>query len=107
MTEEMRRNNRPSCVCAAASNARRFTCFRFAGNNETPDVDCSKHPHVRVERVKRLRGNLASVSVQWISERKGSGRKEGFSGGGGVVFEAEIERSFVATDVLSQVLVCF
>lgn len=105
MAKEMRRKNRPSFGCAAASTVRRLTCFRLAGNNETPDIDCSKHPHVRIERVKRLRGNLASIGVQLSIGRKGSGRKKGFSGGVGVVFGAGIEHSLVATDVLSKVLV--
>lgn len=97
----MRRNNNPSCVCVAASAVRRLTSFRLAGNHETPDVDGSKHPHVRIERVERLWGNLALSDVQWSNERKERGRNEGFSGGEGVsVAGAEIERSFVATAVL-------
>lgn len=102
----MRRNNEPSCVCVAASAARRLTSFRLAGNHETPDVDCSKHPHVGIERVERLWSNLALIDAQWSSERKQSGRNEGFSGGEGVsVVGTEVERSFVATAVWSALLV--
>lgn len=46
-----------------ASTTGRLTSFRLAGNYETLDVDCTKHLHVRVEVVKRLRGNLALIDV--------------------------------------------
>lgn len=82
----------------AAQKTGRLTSFRLASDDETPDVDCSELPHVRVEGVKRLWGNLISVNMQpsgvllfiatrdtrWSSEREESYAKEGFPKGGGV-----------------------